>query len=98
MTNTPSKLSEADIEKKLGNLSGWQREDNAIAKEFVLGGFTEATQFISKIAPIADKMDHHPDVELYKYKRVKIVLSTHSAGGITQNDFDLAAKIDALSS
>jgi 4a-hydroxytetrahydrobiopterin dehydratase len=41
-------------------------------------------------------MDHHPDAHLHRYKRVKIILTTHSAGGITQNDFDLAAKIDAL--
>jgi 4a-hydroxytetrahydrobiopterin dehydratase len=96
MAAAPTKLSDSDINQKLAGLKGWQREGNAITKEFVLAGFTEATQFIAKIAPIADAMDHHPDVQLYRYKRVKIVLTTHSAGGITQNDFDLAAKIDAL--
>ena len=96
MAAAPAKLSDADIAQRLAALSGWQREGSAIAKEFVLGGFTEAAQFIAKIAPIADAMDHHPDVQLYRYKRVKIILTTHSAGGITQNDFDLAAKVDAL--
>jgi len=90
------RLSEKDIEQKLAALGGWRREGNAITKEFVRGGFTDATQFIARLAPIADAMDHHPDVQLYRYKRVKIILTTHSAGGITQNDFDLAAKIDAL--
>ena len=105
MATTLTKLPDAEIAQKLSALKGWprsergwQREGNTIVKEFVLGGFTEATQFIAKIAPIADAMDHHPDVQLYRYKRVKIVLTTHSAGGITQNDFDLAARIDALNS
>src|SRR5437879_5883046 len=92
----PAKLSEAEITQRLAALTGWQRDGDAITKEFVLAGFAEAAQFIGRIAPLADEMDHHPDVQLYRYKRVKIILTTHSAGGITQNDFDLAAKIDAL--
>ena len=96
MATTLPKLSDDDIQRKLTGLKGWQRESNAITKEFVLTGFTEATQFIAKLAPPANAMDHHPDVQLYRYKRVKIILTTHSAGGITQNDFDLAVKIDAL--
>ncbi len=94
-TNLP-KLSEEEITRKLAGLKGWQREGNAITKEIVCGGFTPATAFVAKIAPLADGMDHHPDVLIHKYKRVKITLWTHSAGGLTQNDFDLAAKIDAL--
>jgi 4a-hydroxytetrahydrobiopterin dehydratase len=96
MEATMATLSDAQIAEKLASLQGWHREGNAITKEFVRGGFAEATQFIAKLAPIADAMDHHPDVQLYRYKRVKIILTTHSAGGITQNDFDLAAKIDAV--
>jgi 4a-hydroxytetrahydrobiopterin dehydratase len=96
MTKPLSKLSDAEIQQKLSGLKGWGCEGDAITKEFVLTGFTEATQFIAKLAPPANAMDHHPDVQLYKYKRVKIILTTHSKGGITQNDFDLAGKIDAL--
>ncbi|MGD0650364.1 MAG: 4a-hydroxytetrahydrobiopterin dehydratase [Verrucomicrobiia bacterium] len=103
MAAAPSKLSDAEIAQRLSALKGWPRsergwqcEGNAIMKESVLGGFTEATQFIARIAPIADAMDHHPDVQLHRYKRVKIILTTHSATGITHNDFDLAAKIDPL--
>ena len=98
MASAPKKLSAATVKKKLARLVGWRRQGKAIVKEFVLSGFTGAARFISKIAPIANKMDHHPDVKLYRYKRVKIILTTHSAGGITQNDFDLAAKIDSLPS
>jgi 4a-hydroxytetrahydrobiopterin dehydratase len=89
-------LSDSEIAERLANLDGWKREGDSITKEFVLPGFTEATQFIAKLAAPANAMDHHPDVQLYRYKRVKISLTTHSAGGLTQNDFDLAGKIDAL--
>jgi len=91
-----AKLTESEIAQKLSALNGWQREGDAIVKEFTLAGFTEATEFIAKLAAPANAMDHHPDVQLYRYKRVKILLTTHTAGGLTQNDFDLAAKIDAL--
>ena len=96
MTTTVQRLSDAEIAQKLSALKSWQREGNAITKEFVLGGFTEATEFIAKLAEPANAMDHHPDVQLSRYKRVKVSLTTHSAGGLTQNDFDLAGKIDAL--
>jgi 4a-hydroxytetrahydrobiopterin dehydratase len=92
----PAKLSKHDITHRLGKLNGWRHKGNAITKEFTLSSFTGATRFIAKIAPIANAMDHHPDVQLYRYKRVKIVLTTHDAGGITRKDFDLATKIDKL--
>jgi 4a-hydroxytetrahydrobiopterin dehydratase len=91
-----ARLSKTQIARQLVRVPGWRRRGNAIMKEFVLRSFTGAARFISKIAPIANAMDHHPDVELYRYKRVKIVLTTHSVGGITRNDFELAAKIDQL--
>ncbi len=96
MATSLPKLSDSEIRAKLAALSGWQRAGDAITKEFVFTGFAQATQFVASIAPIADAMDHHPDLQLYKYKRVKFSITTHSAGGLTQNDFDLAAKIDAL--
>jgi 4a-hydroxytetrahydrobiopterin dehydratase len=96
MSTTLPKLNEAEITSKLKALAGWQRDGEAITKEFVLPGFSEATQFIARLAGPANAMDHHPDVQLYRYKRVKIILTTHSAGGLTQNDFDLAATIDGL--
>ena len=91
-----TRLSEQKIKQGLAKLNGWKRNRNVLSKEFTLGSFTGAAKFIAKIAPIANRMDHHPDLQLYRYKRVKIMLTTHDAGGITQKDFDLAAKIDAL--
>jgi len=92
----PTKLSQQKIGQGLAKLHGWKRARNALTKEFTLNSFTGAARFITKIAPIANRMDHHPDLQLYRYKRVKIMLTTHDAGGITRKDFDLAAKIDAL--
>lgn len=92
----PIKLSKQKIEQSLAKLSGWKHERNALTKEFTLSSFTGAAKFITKIAPIANRMDHHPDLQLHRYKRVKIMLTTHDAGGITRKDFDLAARIDAL--
>ena len=91
-----AKLSKKQIEGQLAKLTGWKRKGDAITKEFVLTSFTGAARFITRIAPIANKMDHHPDLELYRYKRVKIILTTHDVGGLTRKDFILAAKIDAL--
>lgn len=96
MASGPSKLSEDAIARQLAHLPGWQREGNAITREFVFSGFAEATAFPVKIAPLADAMDHHPDIQIYRYKRVKVLLTTHSAGGLTENDFALAAKISGL--
>ena len=91
-----AKLSDKTIRQQLTRVGGWHREKNSITKEFVLNSFTGAVRFVLKIAPIANAMDHHPDVEIYKYKRVKINLTTHDAGGITSKDFSLAARIDRL--
>lgn len=96
MSTTLPKLSDAQIDEKLRSLTGWKREGATISKEFTLPGFTEATQFIAAMAEPANAMDHHPDIQLYRYKRVKVSLSTHSLGALTENDFALAGKIDAL--
>jgi 4a-hydroxytetrahydrobiopterin dehydratase len=92
----PTKLSKKKIEQGLGKLDGWKRDRNTLTKEFTLSSFTGAAKFIAKIAPIANRMDHHPDLRLYRYKRIKVMLTTHDAGGITKKDFDLAARIDRL--
>jgi 4a-hydroxytetrahydrobiopterin dehydratase len=96
MSAQAKKLSDGAIQKKLGKLKGWRHENDSITREFVLGSFSAATRFVASIAPIANRMDHHPDVQIHRYKRVKIMLTTHDADGITEADFTLAAKIDAL--
>lgn len=71
-------------------------ENNSIQKEFVLKNFSDALAFVLKIGIEAEKMDHHPDLLLYGWNKVKVVLSTHSVGGISDNDFKLAQQIDNI--
>ena len=96
MATTLPKLSADEVQQRLTQLSGWQLDGKMITKEYLRAGFTDAARFISQIAPLADGLNHHPDVLLHKYKRVKVMLWTHSHDGLTQNDFELAAKIDKL--
>jgi len=96
MPERPKKLTKEEIDSKL--TSGWSFDEkvNAIVKEFTKLSFSNAAEFIGKIAPIANEQDHHPDLLLHDYKKVKVMLSTHDAGGITSNDFKLAKAIDEI--
>ncbi len=74
----------------------WKTEKNGLTKEFEFKDFVEAVAFVDKIVPLAEAMNHHPDILIYGYKKVKITLYTHSENKITEKDYDLAKKIDAL--
>ena len=87
-------MTEAEIDRRLQSLEGWRRDGNAIAKEFRLGSFREAIAFLVRVAFEAEQRDHHPEV-FNVYSRVRIALSTHDAGGVTEKDFDLATAIEA---
>jgi 4a-hydroxytetrahydrobiopterin dehydratase len=89
-------LSENEINDKLKELPGWKFADNSITKGFELKDFKGALAFVNKTGEEAEKMDHHPDIFIHSWNKVKITISTHSAGGVTQNDFDLAKKIEAI--
>jgi 4a-hydroxytetrahydrobiopterin dehydratase len=88
-------LSEAEIGERLAGLSGWERDGEAIAKEFDRGDFVGSVRFVESIVNPAEAMNHHPDLEI-SWSTVKVTISTHSEGGLTGNDFELAAKVDAL--
>jgi 4a-hydroxytetrahydrobiopterin dehydratase len=88
-------LSDPEIEAKLAELSGWTRTGEAIAKEFDRGDFVGSVKFVSSLVEPAEAMNHHPDLEI-SWATVKVTISTHSEGGLTAADFELAAKIDAL--
>jgi 4a-hydroxytetrahydrobiopterin dehydratase len=92
------RLSPDEIGVQLAGMNAWtfDAEKAQIEKTFVRKSFVEASEFIGQIAQIAERHDHHPDILLHGYKNVKVMLSTHSAGGITQNDFDVARDIDSL--
>lgn len=92
-TRMASKLSDIEIQRALGNRSGWTRRGNAITRTFEFPTFPAAIAFVNRIAEVAEKMNHHPDVDI-RYTKITCSLSTHSAGGITQKDFKLAEEID----
>jgi 4a-hydroxytetrahydrobiopterin dehydratase len=87
------KLTQEEIAKRLQDLGGWQLMDNAIKKQYTLPSFMDGVRFVDRVALLAEMADHHPDI-LINYKRVTMTLSTHSEGGITQKDFDLAKEIE----
>ena len=89
-----SKLNQDQINSKLSNFSGWSLENDSITKQFQLKDFIEALSFVNVVGLEAEKMDHHPDILMFAWNKVKITISTHSAGGVTKKDFSLAQKIE----
>lgn len=89
----PSRLSDADILAGLASLSGWSRADETITKTFTFAGFPDAVAFVTRLVEPAERMEHHPDIDL-RYNRVIVALSTHDQGGLTAADFTLAAAIE----
>lgn len=90
-----SRLDDQTIRARLAELDGWRREGDEIRKSFHFENFPDAVAFVDRIVEPAEAADHHPDIDI-RYDRVDIGLSTHSVGGLTQKDFDLAGRIDAL--
>lgn len=88
-------LSTDEIEAKLAELPGWERQGEAIVKAFERGDFVGSVKFVDALVGPAESMGHHPDLEI-SWDTVTVRLSTHSEGGLTAADFELATKIDAL--
>ncbi len=88
-------MTKDEVEARLKSLPGWERDDDEIKKECRFAGFKASMAFVNQVADIAEAADHHPDISI-KYNRVRLTLSTHSEGGVTEKDFALAAQIDAL--
>ena len=91
-----SLLNASEIKVQLKNLSGWEFSNNLIFKEYQLSNFREVLAFVNKIGDEANSMDHHPDILMHSWNKVKISISTHSEGGVTNKDFQLAEKIESL--
>lgn len=88
-------LSDTEIDQHLKGLSEWRREGDAIVREFDRGDFVGAVRFVDSLVDPAEAMGHHPDIEI-SWKTVTVRISTHSEGGLTAADFELASRIDAL--
>ena len=90
-----ARLSDSEIDAGLAGRE-WRREGDTLVRDFELSGFTAAMALANAVADAANAANHHPDILVHGYKHVRLTLSTHSAGAITQNDFALAAAIDAI--
>jgi 4a-hydroxytetrahydrobiopterin dehydratase len=87
------RIPESEVGQWLERVPDWQRVGNEIERTFRFRDFREAIAFVVQVALLAERMDHHPDIEI-RYRQVTLRLSTHSAGGLTERDFHLAQQID----
>jgi 4a-hydroxytetrahydrobiopterin dehydratase len=88
-------LADEDIAARLDD-SPWQREGDEIVREWQLRDFAEAIAFVNRIAELAEESNHHPDILVHGWNKVRLSLTNHSAGGLTEADFEMAAKINRL--
>jgi 4a-hydroxytetrahydrobiopterin dehydratase len=90
-------LSDQEIERRLAAAGEWRRhERDSIVRDLKLADFAAAVAFVNRVAELAERANHHPDMLVHGWNRVRLTLSTHSEGGLTEADFELAARIDRL--
>ncbi|MBI5323860.1 MAG: 4a-hydroxytetrahydrobiopterin dehydratase [Ignavibacteriae bacterium] len=89
-------LTEEEIRENLEEVNLWNQEGNAIIREIAASNFPAAIGVVNAIAVLAESSDHHPDILIYGWNKVRIKITTHATGGLTIHDFELAKKIDKL--
>ncbi len=89
------RLTDTEIDERL-RAGPWRREGEAIVRDLETADFTAAIAVVNAVAGLAEGANHHPDILVHGYKHVRLTLTTHSVGGLTEADFALAAAIDAL--
>ncbi len=90
------RLTQDQITARLSALPGWEVRDGLLSKTFNVRSFAHGVLFVGAIGQFAEAANHHPDVSLHGYSHVSVQLSTHSEGGLTEKDFDLADQLEAL--
>lgn len=90
-------LSPEAAQSRLAQLPGWQIESGELVRTFEFKDFVAAVKFVNTVGELAEKAGHHPDIDI-RYNRVRLAFITHSAGGLTEKDFDLAAQVQSLAS
>ena len=88
-------LSDDDVTERLKELEGWRQRGEYIVKSFDRGDFVGSVKFVDSIVEPAEEMNHHPDIAI-SWSQVEVAISTHSEGGLTANDFELAKKVEEL--
>ena len=90
-----ARLNDKEIDERLAELEGWERDGDAIRRAFKLDDFKGSVDFVNRLTPEAEDMNHHPDLAI-SWNEVTVTISTHSEGGLTANDFDLARRIEQV--
>jgi 4a-hydroxytetrahydrobiopterin dehydratase len=90
-----ARLTDEQIEQELAGLDGWERAGDAIERVFELDDFKGSVDFVNRLTPEAEDMNHHPDLAI-SWNKVTVTIATHSEGGLTANDFELARRIATL--
>ena len=88
-------LSDSDIAQRLEG-SQWAREDDEIVREWKFDDFAAAMAFVNQVAEVAEEANHHPDILLHGWNKVRLSLTNHSAGGLTEADFEMATRLDGI--
>jgi 4a-hydroxytetrahydrobiopterin dehydratase len=89
-------LADAEIQERLVAVGDWHAERETIVRELKLADFAAAIAFVDRVAALAEGANHHPDILVHGWNKVRLTLSTHSEGGLTEADFRLASQIDGL--
>ncbi len=89
-------MEKEEAQKRLQQVQGWSLIGDAIEKNFKFRDFRQAIAFVNRVADLAELENHHPDILLWSWNNVKITLTTHAVKGLSEKDFDLAAKIDQI--
>lgn len=90
-----ARLTDDEIAERLSGTE-WERDGDEIGRDFKFADFAEAMRFVNRVAEVAEERNHHPDILVHGWNRVRLTASTHSEGGLTDGDFELARRIDAL--
>ncbi len=93
--DTPT-LSAETVAEHVARIPGWQVKEGSVERTFQFTNFKEALEFFNTVAQIAEEEDHHPDMSITKWRNVSLAFTSHAAGGLTENDFIMAAKINQL--
>ena len=89
-------LDDQSIDEALGRVHEWRREGDAIVRDFEFGTFAKAMAFVNAVAEAAEDLNHHPDILVHEWNKVRLSVTNYSAGGLTEADFELAGMIDGL--